>query len=151
MQAFAGDIVADPVYGLIAAILVVGVLTVWGIHSSEARRKAGNPLQGLFEASTFDNQLDTVAERALRAPQRDRPQPAPMRGQRAQYARLREVWALDTREAAIEQVARVMRASNEPSPAPVRVMQADPVFDAVEWPAEWEEVKLLPPPASHAA
>ena len=152
MQAFTGEILADPIYGLIAAGVLFGALGLGTIHISARKRDAANPLGGLFDASTFDSQLQTIAQRSAKLPPRPISRPAPpLHGQRAQFARLREVWEHDTREELIEQVARVMRASKDAKSAPVNIVKADPVFEAIEWQAEWEEVKLLPPPASQAA
>lgn len=144
MQALAGEFLANPAYGLIAAIVVVGALTCWVLYSAGVRRDAGDPLDGLFNPATFDSQFETISERAARAPRRP---VTPLRGQRAQFARLREVWQHDTREEVIEEIARVMRASKDASPEPTWVVNADPVSDVIDW----EEIKLLPPPASQAA
>ena len=143
MQEFAASALADPIYGLIAAILVVGGLTAWVLRTAFGSSDAGDPLEGLFDRSTFDTRLETIADRPVRVPRRT----APLCGQRAQMARLREVWELDTRAEAIEEVARVMRASKDTAAAPVRMI--DETSEIAE--SEWEEVKLLPPPASAAA
>lgn len=159
MQAFTGEILTDPYYGLAAATLVAGGLIACASFVFEKRRQSGDPLKKLFNASTFESEFESIAERAARIRPRSIAASANLHGQRAQYARLCEVWEHDTREEAIEQIARVMRASMDTAPAPLEIVNADPVFDAIEWEAqceaEWEEIKLLPPPvpspASHAA
>ena len=151
MQAFTGEILTDPYYGLAAATLVAGGLIACASFLFEKRRQSGDPLKKLFDASTFESEFESIAERAARIRPRSIAASANLHGQRAQYARLCEVWEHDTREEAIEQIARVMRASMDTAPAPLEIVKADPVFDAIEWEVEWEEIRLLPPPASHAA
>lgn len=155
MQAFTGELLTDPYYGLAAATLVVGGLIACASFVFEKRRQSGDPLKKLFDASTFESEFESIAERAARIRPRSIAASANLHGQRAQYARLCEVWERDTREEAIEQIARVMRASMDAAPAPLKVVKADPVFDAIEWQAqceaEWEEIKLLPPPAPSPA
>lgn len=144
MQALGTNAAFDPVYAVVIAFVAVGALSLWALRSASAVSKADNPLEGLFEPSTFETRLDSVAERL---PERRRVRPAHPHGQRAQMARLREVWAIDSRDEAIEQVARVLRAGNGVAQAPVEVIDAAPALAE----SEWEEVKLLPPPASEAA
>lgn len=144
MQTLGESVAIDPVYIGIAAILVVGALSLWALRLALADKDAGDPLEGLFDSSTFDTRLDSVAERPLRHPS---PRATPPHGARAQMSRLREVWEMDTRAEVIEDVARVMRAGKGRVPA--QVLTIDEVPAIAE--SEWEEVKLLPPPASQAA
>ncbi len=148
----AGVTFDGPVAGVIALVALLMVLGALKVRAAVRSREHANPLEDLFNTSTFDSQLQTIAERSAKLPPRPISRPAqPLHGQRAQYARLCEVWERDTREEAIEEIARVMRASMDTAPAPLKVVKADPVFDAIEWQAEWEEIKLLPPPASQVA
>ena len=49
----------------------------------------------------------------------------------------------DERAEAIEEIARVMRASKDAAPAPVRVLEETSDVPATDW----EEIRLLPPPS----
>ena len=148
--------IAAPALGMVVLAVVLMAIAAFKLRSAVRSRENANPLGGFFASSSFDSQLQTAAKRSANMPPRPISSPAPaLHGQRAQYARLCEVWERDTREEAIEQIARVMRASMDAAPAPLKVVKADPVFDAIEWQAqceaEWEEIKLLPPPASSPA
>ncbi|MHA7818903.1 MAG: hypothetical protein ACX930_04575 [Erythrobacter sp.] len=147
MQTLGESAAIDPVYISFVTVMVVGALSLWVLRSAFGDKEAGDPLQGLFDSSTFETRLDSVAERAA-PPRTSRTMPPhASHGARAQMARLREVWGMDTRAEAIEGVARVMRASKGRTPAPVEVIDhASAIAES-----EWEEVKLLPPPSSEAA
>lgn len=143
MQAFASGQAIDPVYLGLAAIMVVGALCLWVLRNAIAAKDAGDPLRGLFDSSTFDTRLDSVVTRHVsRRPRRT----IKLHGQRAQMARLRQVWEIDTRSEAIEKVARVIRAGKGQAPAQVHIIEEQSA--ATE--SEWEEVKLLPPPSKAA-
>ena len=137
-------------FALIVVLAVAGMVAGWTLREALARREQRDPLGGLFDRSTFDNHVDTVIDRPARPLPRTAPPPsAPLRGQRAQMARLTEVWELDTRAEAIEDVARVIRAGTgrAGASAPVRMTDIEPQIAATEW----EEVKLLPPPPAPKA
>lgn len=140
MQTLASEAVAEPVYAVIAAAIVATMAVAWLLHSMARRRKASNPLKDLFDPSTFDQRIENAAERSARIPRR----PVPRHGQRAHMARLTEVWQLDAREEAIEEIARVMRVKKGATAAPVRTVTASGEITE----SEWEEVKLLLPPSA---
>ena len=135
---FAGITIASPMAGLIAVSLLLVALGLLKFSSIRRSRRQTDPLAGLFKPEVFECQIAVASEHHC-------PSPPTFHGQRAQMQRLREVWELDVRAEAIEEVARVMRASKDISSDPLPIVKADPEFDAVEW----EEIKLLPPPASH--
>lgn len=137
MYSIAGTFTADPFIGLVAAGILTGVLgpAIW---RASARSKKADPLAGLFKRGTFASEADRLAER-------EHQPKAPLMGQRAQYARLCEIWGHDTRDQAIKDVARVMRAGmGASSPVEMRMRETAPI----EVEIDWEEVKLLPPPSA---
>lgn len=145
MQTLANSAAIEPVIICIAGIAVVLALGLWLLHSAHARRNAGDPLAGLFDPSQFDQRLESITQRPVVRHSRRIP---PLHGQRAQMARLRELWALDARTEALDDIARVMRAGKGRQVAPIRVTGTATVVED----SEWEEVRMLPPPpASQAA
>ena len=137
----AGNLTAESVIALFAAAILAAVLAITVLRALKPGKAPADPLIDLFKRENFEDQILVAAERRHRL----RP---PIHGQRAQMARLNEVWERDTREEAINEVARVLRMGQQSSPVPVRVLA--PVAAVEE--AEWEEIRLLPPPpaARHA-
>ena len=131
----AGNLTAESVIALFAAAILAAVLAITVLRAHKPGKAPADPLFELFKRENFEDQILVAAERRHRL----RP---PIHGQRAQMARLNEVWERDTREEAINEVARVLRMGQESSPVPARVL--DPVATVEE--AEWEEIRLLPPP-----
>ena len=147
-------ILTEPSYALVTGIALAVLATCIAILCPPATKRDNDPLAGLFAGDTLDTQLDRAAQRAQRTEQatRDaslfrakvfarkvaqpssgtqRPVP-PHRAERYDHG------------AVLAHLAQVMRAGFEtdgdnPSAASV---------DQSASGAEWEEILLLPPPAT---
>lgn len=97
----------DPAYGLLAAIVVVALLTVFALVSKKLGSEPTDPLAGLFSRSTFEAEAQ-AGERRM-SPKRARE--AVLYAQVDHLAQVRTLWGPEARAEAIEKIAQVMRAS----------------------------------------
>lgn len=138
MDGLGGLTLCDPLLALAFGLVSVAVLGLAAQRLMRRQKRSADPLAGLFKRGTFTSEADRLAER-------EHQPKAPLLGQRAQYARLCEIWGHDTRDQAIKDVARVMRAGmRASSPVEMRMRETAPI----EVEIDWEEVKLLPPPSA---
>jgi hypothetical protein len=136
MDGIAGTLAAGPAAELVAAAFGA-VVPCAALMRNLMRKRKRDPLAGLFAPETLASQIDNIAKRS-------EVRRVVLHGQRAQMARLRAIWADDIRGEAMAEVARVMRAGQRRAGKTVVTLRRDtkPLL------AEWDEVLLLPPPAS---
>ncbi len=143
MQSFVGTFATEPLAALAAGLAVGVVVMGFALYNEARSNRTNDPLAELFDPATLDENLEHIARRSVREARRAANVRSALYGQRAQYARLCEVWEREKRDEAIEEVARVMRAGKGARPEPVRTLKAcEPAAET-----EWEELKLLPPPS----
>lgn len=106
MLGLASTIMTDPAMALGAGMAAGVAVTALAVRVLGRRRSASDPLQPLFERSTFEDQMESTAERSARC----EPKGAVLKGRINHLAKVQPVWAQDTRAEAIAQVAQVMRA-----------------------------------------
>ncbi len=106
MEALAGASVTDPAFGLVAAIVIAGVLTAWALRSSAKPRVAADPLSGLFTPERFEAEIEATERRIAPV----KPRGAVLRGHIDHLSQVRALWGAETRAEAAAQVAKVIRA-----------------------------------------
>ena len=106
LQGFENVDIADPAFGLIAAICLAAVLTATAIRSNAKARKAPNPLSGLFTPDRFEAEIEATERRVSPFS----PRGAVLQGKIDHIAQVRALWGPEVRQDVISQVAQVMRA-----------------------------------------
>lgn len=107
MEAIVDGTVIDPMAGMVAGMALVAVFIAMVLRHHVKRQETADPLDGLFDRSTFEEEADAADRRAAR-PGRGG---AILRGQVDHLAQVGQIWGQQTRTEAIAQVAQVMRAS----------------------------------------
>ncbi len=107
MDSLAGVEIADPVIGLVASAALISIIIAAALCVHAKRHESSpDPLSTLFDKTKFDDEIENAAAQASRVHHRG----AVLRGKLDHLPQVKQVWGHDTRDAAIAQVAQVMRA-----------------------------------------
>jgi diguanylate cyclase (GGDEF)-like protein len=106
MTGLANTDIADPIIGLVAAIIVAGVLTAWALRSASKQRSMADPLSGLFTPERFEAEIEATERRITPI----KPRGAVLRGNIDHLSQVRALWGPETRADAAAKVAQIIRA-----------------------------------------
>lgn len=124
MEGLVSGILADPAVALGIGTLAGAVLTTAAHLALKHSPSRNDPLAGLFERETFEDQVRNAAKRA---PGTDHTGSV-LRGRIDHLSQVGQVWGQQSRAEAIEQVAQVMRAGVRKGDA------VSPVYDSFDAP-----------------
>lgn len=105
-QGFENADFSNPVFGLLAAIVLVLAMTMFALRSNARAREAGDPLDGFFAPDRFKAEIEATERRSKPL----KPRSAMLRGHIEHLAQVRTLWGPKTRADALAQIAQVMRA-----------------------------------------
>lgn len=106
MQGFENTDFSNPEFGLLAAVVIVLVLTILALRFNARGREAVDPLDGFFARDRFKAEIEATERRGSPIKARS----AMLRGHIDHLAQVRTLWGPKTRADALAQIAQVMRA-----------------------------------------
>ncbi len=110
MERFAQADFIDPMFGLVAAVVVAVALTLFALRYSAAKRKAVDPLSGLFDPAKFEAEVKAIERRKPIYQKSVQQSAAILRGRIDHMEQVRALWGPEARAEAVAQVAQVVRA-----------------------------------------
>ena len=124
MQAVASAFSSSPTLTLAIGVFAGALLVLVIQTARDKRRKRANPLQGMFQSEAFNDNIDAIADRRTFAHRSG----AVLRARVDHLPQVKQLWGHDTRDAALAQVAQVMRAGVRKGDA-VSASSDDPAHD----------------------
>lgn len=98
----------DPMLWLILAIAAATIVAMIALRATARRKESDDPLSGLFQAANFDRAAGSSHHGDIAPPKVQRT--SVLSGRLDHLGPAGMIWGQDTRDAAIEQVAQIMRA-----------------------------------------
>ena len=106
----AGAGATDTVVWVVAGIAALTLISMVILRGAARRKEDSNPLTTLFERSGFEERMGKTAMLSANSETTRGPRTAVLSGRLDHMGQVGQIWGADTRTAAIEQVAQVMRA-----------------------------------------